>query len=119
MRKFLLIIFLFLSCMNVFASERSFRGSEYIENVFYVKNSGSVTQYRRAQVIRDTVTGEIAYCIEPFSLLVNDSYYDEDTAYNSIYGISKGGELDSFSILHMSANLCEMTCEENADYYEY
>ena len=89
MKKFLLIIFLFLSCMNVFASERSFRGSEYIENVFYVKNSGSVTQYRRAQVIRDTVTGEIAYCIEPFSLLVNDSYYDENTAYNSIYGISK------------------------------
>jgi hypothetical protein len=37
----------------------------------------------------------------------------------SIYGISKEGELDSFSILHMSANLCEMTCEENADYYEY
>jgi hypothetical protein len=37
----------------------------------------------------------------------------------SIYGISKEGELDSFSILHVSANLCEMTCEENADYYEY
>ena len=89
MKKFLLIIFLFLSCMNFYASERSFICIEYIENVFYVKNSGSVTQYRRAQVIRDTVTGEIAYCIEPFSLLVNDSYYDEDTAYNSIYGISK------------------------------
>ena len=89
MKKFLLIIFLFLSCMNVFASERSFKGSEYIENVFYIKNNGSTIQYRRAQVIRDTVTGEIAYCIEPFGLMVDNSYYDEDTAYNSIYGISR------------------------------
>jgi hypothetical protein len=89
MKKILLIIFLFLCCTNVFASERSFVGSEYIENVFYVKNNGEVTQYRRAQVIRDTVTGEIAYCIEPFNLMVNNSYYDEDTNYNSIYGISR------------------------------
>ena len=37
----------------------------------------------------------------------------------SIYGISKEGELDSFSILHMSASLCEVTCEKNADYYDY
>ena len=37
----------------------------------------------------------------------------------SIYGISKEGELDSFSILRISANLCEVTCEENADYYDY
>ena len=89
MKKILLIIFLFLSCMNVFASERSFVGSEYIENVFYIKNNGEIKQYRRAQVIRDTVTGEIAYCIEPFGLLVDNSYYDEDVTYNSIYGIDR------------------------------
>lgn len=89
MKKFLLIIFLFLSCTNVFASERSFAGSEYIDNTFYIKNNGTIKQYRRAQVIRDTVTNEIAYCVEPFKLMVDNSYYDEDTLYNSIYGISE------------------------------
>ena len=89
MKKFLLIIFLFLSCVNVFASERSFAGSEYIENIYYLKNDGGTIQYRRSQVIRDTVTGEIAYCIEPFKLMVDNSYYDESTYYDSIYGISE------------------------------
>lgn len=89
MKKVLLIIFLFLSCINVFASERSFAGSEYIEDVFYTKYNGSIKQYRRAQVIRDTVTNEIAYCIEPFNLMVDNSYYDENGNYNPIYGISE------------------------------
>ena len=60
MKKFLLIIFLFLSCINVFASERTFVGSEFITGVSYVKDAGSVIQYRNAQVIRDASTGEIA-----------------------------------------------------------
>lgn len=37
----------------------------------------------------------------------------------SIYGISKEGELGSFSRFYISANLCEVTCEENTDYYNY
>lgn len=89
MKKILLIIFLFLSCIDVFASERSFAGSEYLENTFYIKNNGSTKQYRRAQIIRDTVTNEIAYCIEPFRLMVDNSYYDENSSYDSIYGISE------------------------------
>lgn len=90
MRKFLLIIFIFFCwCSNVYASERSFAGSEYLENIYYMKDTGLDTQFRRGQVIRDTVTGEIAYCIEPFNLLRDNSYYDETESYNSRFGISE------------------------------
>ena len=88
MKKFLLIIFLFLSCINVFASERSFAGSEYLEGISYLKNNGDIVQYRNAQVIRDVVTGEIAYCVEPFKLMVNNSDYLESNGYDSVYGIN-------------------------------
>ena len=91
MKKVLLIIFLFifLSSNNVYASERSFQGSEYLPNIYYKKYNGEITQYRRAQVIRDTITGEIAYCVEPFDLLRNYSYYDESSYYDPIYGINE------------------------------
>ena len=90
MKKFLLIIFLFLSCINVFASERTFVGSEFITGVSYVKDAGSVIQYRNAQVIRDASTGEIAYCVEPFSLMVNYSEYSNgEDNFNSRFGIGE------------------------------
>ncbi len=89
MKKILLIIFLFFSCIEVFADGRSFAGSEYLEGISYMKNNGSEIQYRNAQVIRDTVTNEIAYCVEPFKLLVNDSSYSINSGYNSSFGINE------------------------------
>ena len=89
MKKILLIIFLFLCFTKVYAQERSFAGSEKLEGISYMKNNWNEIQYRNAQVIRDTVTNEIAYCVEPFKLLVNNSSYNIDGSYNSNYGISQ------------------------------
>ena len=89
MKRLLLIIFIFFSCTNVFAQSRSFVGSEKLEGISYMKNNWNEIQYRNAQVIRDTVTNEIAYCIEPFKLLVNNSNYNINGDYNSSYGMSE------------------------------
>lgn len=91
MKKVLLIIFLFifLGSINVYASDRSFKGAEFISDIYYKKYNGEVIQYRRAQVIRDTATGEIAYCVEPFDIIGVNSYYDESSYYDPIYGISE------------------------------
>ena len=75
MKKILLIIFLFLSFIRVSALERSFASAEKLEGISYMKNNWKEIQYRNALVIRDVVTGEIAYCIEPFKLLINNGNY--------------------------------------------
>ena len=90
MKKILLIIFLLSCFVNVYANERTFAGSEYLEGISYMKNNYDIQQYRNAQVIRDVVTGEIAYCIEPFKLLKNNSSdYVEINNYDSKFGIPK------------------------------
>ena len=89
MKKFLLIIFLFFCCINVFAEERSFAGNEYLDNIYYVKSTGGNTQYRRAQVIRDTATGEIAYCVEPFGRIIDNNLYDGVTSFDLRFGLSE------------------------------
>ena len=63
MRKFLLMLVVFLCSFNVvFAEEVTFSGREYLEGIAYVKNNGSTVQYRNAQVIRSSeYFMEIAY----------------------------------------------------------
>ena len=89
MKKYLLIIFLLFSCINVYAEEKRFAGSEYLDGISYMKYDGNTYYYRNAQVIRDTKTGAIAYCVEPFSLLVNDSSYTSFNQYSSTFGFGK------------------------------
>lgn len=89
MKKFLLIILIFFCWSNVYASERSFRGSEYLDNIYYMKDNGVITQYKRGQVIRDTVTGEIAYCIEPFGVIKEGSNYSETELYDKRFEINE------------------------------
>ena len=86
MKKFLLIIFLFFCCLSVNAQERKFAGSEYLSGISYMKYDGNTHYYRNAQVIRDVDTGELAYCVEPFKLLVDNSSYGSDNYAR--YGIS-------------------------------
>lgn len=87
MKKILLIIFLFLCFINVNALERKFAGSEFLTGISYMKSDGKIVQYRNAQVIRDLTTNEVAYCVEPFTLLVNNSDYVSSTS-NNTFGIS-------------------------------
>ena len=86
MKKFLLIIFLFFCCINVNAQERRFAGSEYLTGISYMKYDGNTHYYRNAQVIRDVDTGDLAYCVEPFTLLVNNTSYSVSDYRR--YGIS-------------------------------
>lgn len=89
MKKILLIIFLFLCCVNVSAEEKKFAGSEYLDGISYMKYDGNTHYYRNAQVIRNTKTNQIAYCVEPFTLLVNDTSYSSSSTYNSNFKINK------------------------------
>lgn len=88
MKKILLIILLFLCCINVNALEKKFAGKEFLTGISYMKSDGNITQYRNAQVIRNLETNEVAYCVEPFTLLVNNSNYTSNNSNNS-FGISK------------------------------
>lgn len=87
MKRILLIIFLFLCFINVNALERKFAGSEFLTGISYMKSDGNIVQYRNAQVIRDLTTNEVAYCVEPFTLLVNNSNYVSSNS-NNTFGIS-------------------------------
>lgn len=89
MKKILLIIFLFFCCTSVYAKERQFVGSEFLNGISYLKYDGSNYYYRNAQVIRDVKTNEVAYCVEPFTLLVDYSSYTSNSSYSSKYNISK------------------------------
>ena len=89
MKKLLLIIFLFFCCINVFAADKKFVGSEFLEGISYMKYDGNTHYYRNAQVIRNADTNQIAYCVEPFSLLIDNTSYTSSSSYSSKFGISK------------------------------
>lgn len=89
MKKILLIIFLFFCCINVSAQDKTFVGSEYLTGISYMKYDGKTHYYRNAQVIREASTNEIAYCVEPFTLLVNNSSYISSDSFNKNFNIEK------------------------------
>ncbi len=91
MKKILLLIFLFLFCINVNvnAEETSFSGHEYLDGISYMKWDGENYYYRNAQVIRNDETGEIAYCVEPFTLLSNGNIHSSSEDFDSMYGITE------------------------------
>lgn len=91
MKKILLIIVVFLCSFNVvFAEEVTFSGREFLNGISYVKSDGTNVQYRNAQVIRSSEYFlEIAYCVEPFKLLKDNSDYTEYNSYNGIFGINE------------------------------
>ena len=84
-----LIVFIYITSMNVYASNIVFDGVERINDVYYVKASKDVTQYRIGTVIANTSNGKIAYCIEPFSVLTTEGNYESTTNYNSNFNISE------------------------------
>jgi len=86
----LIIFFIFLWCIydNSFAQESAFSGAEFLKDVSYVKFDGNNYHYRNAQVIRNLETGKVAYCIEPFSSLVDGTIYNSYTSYDSVFGLT-------------------------------
>ena len=90
MKKILLLIFLFLFCINhVYAEETTFSGHEYLDGISYLKWDGENYFYRNAQVIRNDETGEIAYCVEPFTLLSGDNIHSSSEDFDLKYGITE------------------------------
>ena len=85
----LLIIFIYISSINVYASNIVFDGVERIQDVYYIKASKNLTQYRIGMVIANTSNGKIAYCVEPFSALTTEGNYESTVNYNNSFNISE------------------------------
>lgn len=85
MKKFLLILLIFFCCVNVQALERSFVAYDSIGNVMYYKKKGNTYYFKYAKEIRDTATGNTAYCLEPFVDLTDGTTYSSN---NSQFGLS-------------------------------
>ncbi len=87
MKKILIIILLLLSIVNVNAIEGSFAGREYLSGIAYTKYDGITRYYRNAMAIMNNSTNQVAYCIEPFSLLIDNTNYFGGTGYDPRFGI--------------------------------
>ena len=95
MKRNLLIIFLFFilfSALKVNALERRFASSEYLDDIFYYKYDGKIYHFKYGKVIRDIESNEVAYCIQPFDDLVDNTAYKESISYNESFGISEENE---------------------------
>ena len=92
MKKVLIVLFLLLSFVSnscVYGLEGSFTSEEFLDGIAYTKYNGKIRYFKNAKSIRNVDTGQVAYCIEPFSDLVNYSDYDGTTSYDSRFGISQ------------------------------
>lgn len=81
-------ICVFFCTDNVFAKNSSFSGMEFLDGVSYVKYDGSYYYFRNAQVIRNLDTWNVAYCLEPFSSLIDGSVYSGYDNYSEIFNLS-------------------------------
>ena len=90
MKKILIMFFLILLSVNrVYAVESSFAGREYLTGIAYTKYDGKTRYYRNAMAIMNNDTNQVAYCIEPFSLLIDNTNYFGSNAYDERFGISE------------------------------
>ena len=108
MKKFLLIIFIFFCCINVSALEKQFASYDTLPGIMYYKKDGSMYYFRSAKEIKDTSTGATAYCLQPFTDLIDnltytssDSHFDlSDELWNKVqlyayYGYGYKGHTDT------------------------
>ena len=90
MKKILILFLLILFSFNkVYAVESSFAGREYLTGIAYTKYDGKTRYYRNAMAIMNNDTDQVAYCIEPFSLLIDNTNYFGGSAYYERFCISK------------------------------
>ena len=108
MKKFLLIIFIFFCCVSVNALEKQFASYDTLPGIMYYKKDGSTYYFRSAKEIKDTSTGATAYCLQPFTDLIDnltytssDSHFDlSDELWNKVqlyayYGYGYKGHTDT------------------------
>ena len=62
---------------NIYAKETTFYEAEYIDNIYLVRYNPNdkMKYYQKAQVFRESNTNEIAYCLEPFKKINEQSIY--------------------------------------------
>lgn len=92
MKKIILIIFIcFIYCFNngVSADTSKFSGAEFLDGISYVKYDGVYYHFKNAQAIRNISNSNIAYCIEPFENLVDNSSYIGYENFNNKFNLSQ------------------------------
>lgn len=63
--------------------------AEEIEGIYFGKNNGSVTQYRKAKFKRRVSDNQIVYCIEPFvDMIENSNYNGYDYNYEKLLNMA-------------------------------
>ena len=70
---------------NVYAKETTFYEAEYVDNMYLIRYNpkDKMKYYQKAQVFRESNTNEIAYCLEPFETINEQSVYNStDIPYN-------------------------------------
>ena len=77
----MIILISVLSKKIVSAEEVTLSGAEYLYNIMYDKFDGVNHKRNYVRVIRENGNGDIVYCLEPFSSLIDGSKY---TVYNDL-----------------------------------
>jgi len=91
MRKYILIfiaIFLFCSSKEVFASNATFSTAEKLDGISYMKYDGKTYYFMNFHVIRNDITGNVAYCIDPFTTLIDGTSYKGYPGRDAIFNLS-------------------------------
>lgn len=71
------IIILLIPNRTIFAQAISFYEGEYVEDIVFKKKEPSgLIHYNRAKIIRNKITNDFAYCIEPFLLFKENASYE-------------------------------------------
>ncbi len=92
MKKYILIIILcafLIFTDNVYATEASFSIFEKLDDIANLKHDDIYYYFYYAYAIRNTDTQNMAYCIEPFTDLIEKTPYTGYRDYDSKIGISK------------------------------
>ena len=91
MKRYILIfiaLFCFFCPKNIFASTASFSTAERLDGISYLKYDGKTYYFMNFHVIRNDSTGDVAYCIDPFSTLIDGSVYNGYVTQNGIFNLS-------------------------------
>lgn len=83
MKKIIYLLILLTIILNIkintYANQTSFYEAEKLNNIYINKYNVQTKQiwFQRSQMIKETNTNEIAYCIDPFIYFKNNSIYTE------------------------------------------
>ena len=83
-KSFIFIMIVCSICFGFKVKAENFYEGEYIDNMWITRDRSPAHWYQKARFFRQKSNNKEAYCLDPFALFDENSYYSSSTSYSNL-----------------------------------